>query len=183
MYTRTVALGLLILAAGCTFDADGKKRLWPASIVSRHRPEARPAPPTQGLDADGKMVNVSDHLGKVVLLSFWHSQCPPCRALFAHEKKLVTKHSPALFALIGVNADPDPDRLRKTQQAEKLSYPSIADGANGPLCAAWGVEGFPTLVLLDPAGKVRWRQVGAPEPGEIDAQIRRLIEEPQLTSR
>ncbi|MGL4553675.1 MAG: TlpA family protein disulfide reductase [Gemmataceae bacterium] len=183
MLTKTVPLGLLVLAAGCTFDAEGKKKPWPASVVSRPREESRPAPPTQGVDADGKVINAAEHAGKVVLLSFWHSQCPPCRALFAHEKQLVAKHSPALFALIGVNADPDPGRLRATQEKAQLNYPSIADGANGPVCAAWGVEAFPTLVLIDPSGKVRWRTAGAPDPAELDGRVRRLIEETHLTSR
>ncbi|NBO91661.1 MAG: TlpA family protein disulfide reductase [Planctomycetia bacterium] len=182
-FTKTIPVGLLILAAGCTFDAENKRRSWHAATMSRSRDEGRLAPPTQGVDVNGRLVNLADHAGKVVLLSFWHSQCPPCRALFAHEKQLVVKHSSSLFSLIGINADPDPTRLRATIEKAQLNYPSIADGPNGPVCATWRVDGFPTLVLIDAAGKIRWRTVGAPDPSELDNRISQLIEEIQVVTR
>lgn len=175
---------LLLLGGGCAFESQQKKleRMTASRFVHQRRleDERRPTPPTHGVDADGQGMRLEDHAGKVVLLSFWHSQCPPCRALFAHEKKLVQKFSPSLFALVGVNADPTPESLQATQQKAGLTWKSFHDGPNGPLCAAWGIEAFPTLVLLDQQGKVRWRQTGVADPALIDRKVQALIEEQQL---
>src|SRR5262249_41011954 len=76
--SRFIGLASLLLVAGVAFGAGGLK-------------PGTPAPEIEGKDADGKALKLSDHKGKVVMLSFWASWCPPCRALFDHEKELVKK--------------------------------------------------------------------------------------------
>src|SRR5262245_33870399 len=133
--------------------------------------EGMKAPPVTGRDADGRPIDLGDHRGKVVLLSFWHSRCPPCRALFARERALTERFAGRPFVLLGVNCDPAVEDLQKCQLASKLTWASCWDGPEGRVCAAWKVDRFPTLILIDRQGVVRYRQVGVPSEGALEAKI------------
>lgn len=99
--------------------------------------------------------------------------------MFRHERSLVQRYGGAGLALVGVNADESPGKLREVEQRAGLCWPSIHDGRRGPICAAWGIEAFPTLVLLDAQGAVRWRHVGVPAEGEVEERIDGLLREAQ----
>lgn len=79
------------------------------------------------------------------------------------------------FALVGVNADDSPEELRRWEQKAGLSWPSYWDGPGGPISAAWKVDRYPTLFLIDPEGVVRFKQVGAPPEGVLEAKIDELL--------
>jgi len=178
MLLRLLPLGVVVLLGGCSLDEAGKRRPFSAYLLSWPKDSpTRPAPPTRGLDSEGRAFRLEDQRGKVVLLSFWFSDCPPCRALMPHEKKLVETFPADRFVLMGINADADPARLRQMETRAQLNYRSIADGSQGPICTAWGVTAFPTFVLIDAEGNVRWRHDGPPEPAELEGRIRQLLNE------
>lgn len=166
---RTVALpGLLLafcLAAGCL------------SMSLTESKRATPVPPIEGIDSRGQVMRLAEQKHKVVLLSFWHSHCPPCRALFAHEKKLVEKYRDRPFILLGVNADGSPLELRATEEKAGLTWTSFWDGVGGPIATGFAVSCFPTFVLIDQEGKHRWQQIGAPAEGELEKKIDELLDE------
>ncbi len=78
-------------------------------------------------------------------------------------------------ALLGINADADPEGLSQ----KPLPWPTIWDGPNGPLAAQLRVQAYPSLYLIDPAGQVRRTWTGLPQPGELEAAIDRLLAEPR----
>lgn len=179
---RAWLLAPVALAVGCTGRwQDG----WLFSPTGLSKPPAEIAGPSSpdGNDSNGRPVRLSDHRGKVVLLSFWMTNCPPCRAFFPHEKQLVSRHRNDPFVLIGVNGDPTPELLKRTETQAGLTWVSIWDGPGGPLCRQWNVELFPSFVLLDATGKVRWRHTGVPSEGELEHQISRLLDEQARTGR
>jgi peroxiredoxin len=147
--------------------------------------EGMKAPPIEGTDVLGGPVNLADHHGKVVLLSFWHSHCPPCRALFRREKALVERFAGRPFVLLGVNADVELEQARRCHQQAGLTWASCWDGPPakgadgkdgvGPICSAWKVDRFPTLFLIDRDGVVRYKQVGTPADGALEARIEELL--------
>lgn len=164
---RTLVLpGLLtafLLAAGCLSLNDSKR--------------GTPVPPFEGVDSRGQLMRLGEHKNKVVLLSFWHSHCPPCRAMFAHEKKLVEKYRDRPFVLLGVNADASPLELRTTEEKAGLTWTSFWDGVGGPITSGFAVDRFPTFILIDPEGKHRWQLVGVPSEGELEKKITELLDE------
>lgn len=135
------------------------------------------APPVAGEDALGRNLSLEEHRGKVVLLSFWHTQCPPCRAMFPHEKAMVQRFADRPFVLLGVNADGNREMLRRTQEKSGLTWASFWDGPSGPIAATWEVECFPTFVLIDKQGVVRFRQAGVPPEGLLEGKIEELLQE------
>ncbi len=65
----------------------------------------KPAPEIEGKDVDGKPVRLADLKGKVVLVDFWATWCPPCVASFATLRQLAHEYKDRGFAILGVNLD------------------------------------------------------------------------------
>lgn len=97
--------------------------------------------------------------------------------MFRHERSLVQKYAQAPFLLLGVNADESMAKQREVEQKAGLTWPSLHDGRGGPICAAWRIEGYPTQVLIDAQGAVRWRHLGVPDEGELERRIEALLRE------
>jgi hypothetical protein len=97
--------------------------------------------------------------------------------MHAHERSLVLKFAGKPFVIVGVNVDLEPQHLGLVQQKERMSWRSVADAPSGALAAGWGVEGLPTLFLLDARGLVRFQSKGAPDPELLEKAIEQLVAE------
>jgi peroxiredoxin len=137
----------------------------------------KPALPIVGQDASGQPVKLEDYPGKVVLLHFGHAACPPCRAMIRRERVLAERYRDRPFAILGVSADPTPEVLRAFEQQEGITWRTLWDGSNGPVASLWEVEAYPTLVIVDREGLVRYRHVGLPPEGEVEARVAELLKE------
>ena len=65
----------------------------------------KPAPEIEGKDVDGKPIRLADLKGKVVLVEFWATWCPPCVASFPTLRHLTRDYKDRGFAILGVNLD------------------------------------------------------------------------------
>jgi hypothetical protein len=99
--------------------------------------------------------------------------------MYPHERSLVSKMSGKPFALIGVNSDNNREALKKTLVDEKITWRSFWNGGStsGPISRAWGVRGWPTLVLIDAKGVIRERWEGAPPGDVLDKAVEALVKE------
>jgi thiol-disulfide isomerase/thioredoxin len=173
MRLRTCASALLVatLLAGCDGAVSPTTR---NTTVEDSRPElsppGQPAPRLEGINSGERPLNLADYRGKVVLLTFWQTACPPCRAFHRHERALALRYKDKPFALLGVNSDPNAEICRRTQETEGMFWPSLVDGQEAML--DWGVSGTPTIFLIDARGEVRYNSIGAPD----EADLRRLID-------
>jgi AhpC/TSA family len=103
--------------------------------------------------------------------------------MYPHERSLVKNLQNRSFALIGVNSDKDRDALKAAMEEEKITWRSFFDGStSGPIAKQWGIQGWPTLYLLDHRGVIRQKFVGP--PGEkLDAAIVVLLREAQAEAK
>jgi thiol-disulfide isomerase/thioredoxin len=174
-----LAVGFGVALVGCSGEKSPDKQKPEPVDLKPFEESGTPAPEVNGEDSAGNKISLSGYKGKVVLLDFWATWCPPCVALIPHEKKLVAEMKGRPFALLGVSADNAPADLRDFEKTEALPWPSLFDGRGGKIAQDWKIDAFPTMVLIDHQGKVRYRIVGGGRDAErtLDAAVHKLVEE------
>lgn len=133
-----------------------------------------PAPEIAGEDMAGKPVALSEMRGKVVLVDFWATWCPPCVGEIPHEKRLAEKFKNRPFEILGVSRDRELAELKRFLDSEKLPWRNIFD-ADGSVCLRWKVEAYPTFFLIDHRGAVAARWVGGGQSGQIEKAVEAAI--------
>ena len=98
--------------------------------------------------------------------------------MFPHERSLVEKLKNEPFVILGVNTDQDPKLYREEAKKNGITWRSAMDGTtSGPICSKWGIEGFPTLVLIDAKGVIRQFWLGNPGDETVSSEIDKLVAE------
>jgi thiol-disulfide isomerase/thioredoxin len=126
----------------------------------------------------GKLVNLADYRGKVVLLNFWASWCGPCRKEMPILEQLHKQYQNKGVMLVGVNVEPDSEDARKWLKGTPVSFPILFD-RDSAVSKLYEVQGMPNTVILDRKGRVRYIHRGykAGEENEYLDQIRALVRE------
>jgi thiol-disulfide isomerase/thioredoxin len=129
---------------------------------------------------EGSTAKLSDHAGKIVVLDWWGSWCPPCRAELPHFQALYSKYKDRVVFL-GMNWEQPttPDKVgtaKKFMADNKYTFPVILDHQM-KIGESYGVRGFPTVFIVDAQGKIRYQNVGY-RPGVeklLEAQIEEML--------
>ena len=135
------------------------------------------APSFKARTIDGsKSLDLEEYRGKVVLLDFWASWCPPCLKSLPKYNDLRREIGTANFEIVAVNVDENTDDARKFLQKYPVSYP-IAKDPKGVLPGVFGVKAMPTSYLIDKNGVVQYVHA-AFKDGDIEklkVEIEKLI--------
>jgi thiol-disulfide isomerase/thioredoxin len=139
----------------------------------------RAAPAAESKDLDDKAVTLADLKGKVVVLDFWATWCPPCRGMIPHERELVKKHAGKPFAFVSVSADNAKDDLTKFLNDQPMPWTHWYAGRGGSILKAWRIQAFPTIYVIDAKGVIRGKIVGGGPDNEkkIDELVEKLVNE------
>ena len=108
-------------------------------------------------DVDGNEVSLSDFRGRHVVLVFWASWCPDCRAEIPDLKKMAAAADPEQVQFVSVSYDRAFETLCAFVKEQELPGVQLFDPAgkqNSEVGAAFGVKWIPSLYLIDPEGKV-----------------------------
>ncbi len=118
------------------------------------RTGAEPVAPDWQLEGlDGKTVQLSDFKGKVVVLNFWATWCPPCRKEIPDLIALQTKYANDLV-VVGISLDENGLSAVKSFVARTgINYPVVM-GDQGTASAYGGITAIPTTFVIDRAGKI-----------------------------
>lgn len=110
------------------------------------------------LDPKGKEVKLSDYVGagKVVLVDFWASWCPPCRADMPHLVELYKQYKNKNFEIVGVSLDRAADAWEKGIKDLNITWPQMSDLKywQSEAAALYGVNSIPHTVLIDKDGVI-----------------------------
>ena len=126
------------------------------------------------LDGD-EMVRLTDFRGKIVMVDFWSSWCPPCR-----------QESPALAAayqdfrdqgveFVGIAIWDVDSETRKFRDAFELDYPIVID-SNGSVAVEWGVVGLPEKFFVDREGRVVKKYAGPMTRDRLGPELRAMLD-------
>ena len=129
-------------------------------------------------DMDGEPHSLQDYRGKVVLVNFWATWCPPCRREMPALEALYTRLADQPFAVLAINQWEDADHVFAYMGDLNVfpSFPILFD-PESKVSADFGVKGLPTSFLLDKQGRVVFRAVGgrAFDHPEVEQIIRGLL--------
>jgi len=108
---------------------------------------------------DGSFARLSGQKGKIVLLNFWATWCPPCRAEMPAIEKLWAKTKDKAFTVMGVSVGEEPGTVKDFVAREKYTYPLFVD-PSGDLGSTFGARSIPTTYVLDKTGQAIAGKVG-----------------------
>ncbi len=117
----------------------------------------KPAPAWELKDLDGKTHKLADYKGKVVVLDFWYRGCGWCMKAMPQVNQLAADFQGQPVAVLAMCTDRDEKDARLVADKMKLTYPVLR--AQG-VPEKYQVQGFPTLIVIDPEGAVRVFHVG-----------------------
>ena len=118
------------------------------------------APEIDGDDLDGKQFKLSDYRGKVVLLVFWASWCPPCLQQVPHELALIKRFQGKPFALLGVTLDHNESIMRSTISDRGITWRNWRAGRDDKIMTRYGIQAIPLVLVIDPDGIIRLKNAG-----------------------
>jgi thiol-disulfide isomerase/thioredoxin len=133
-------------------------------------------PPFSEIGLDGKPLSTDEYKGKVVLIDFWATWCPPCRAEMPNVVSAYEKYHGKGFEVIGINldkADGKSDVLSFTKD-NKMPWPEYYDGQywSNKLVLKYGVMGIPMTYLLDGNGKIIAKKIRG---DELEAAVAKAL--------
>lgn len=117
-------------------------------------------------DLEGKKLSLAELRGKVVLLNFWATWCPPCKAEMSDLDALHREHAVAHdFVVVGVNVEEDAATIEAFVAKNRLSFPIVLDADGRVTAQLFGVRPLPTTFIIDREGFIRdaWNGQIAPE--------------------
>ena len=111
-------------------------------------------------DLNNKTVNLNQLKGKVVLVNFWASWCPPCVHEMPSMQRLQNRFFAKGFTILGVNMAEDEKTVRHFLKTKvDIQFPILFD-KHGTALKSWGVFAFPTSYVIDKKGKIRYAIFG-----------------------
>jgi len=144
------------------------------------------APDFQLEDMDGEKYSLESYRGKVVILNFWATWCPPCRREIPSMEALHQAFRDEAFAILAINEWETEDHVFAFmgQLAVEPGFPILFD-LDSEVAQSFGVKGLPTTLLLDPQGRIVYRAVGGRDfdHPEVKKTIRALLPDASAPSK
>jgi peroxiredoxin/Flp pilus assembly protein TadD len=124
----------------------------------------------------GEYLSLPDLYGKVVMLDFWFTTCPPCVESIPALKRLAKRFEKENFVLLSISVDSDDGEWRAFLKKHKMAWPQHRDTSR-KVVRAFEVTGYPTYILLDHEGIIRYRSLGysSYKDGQVEEAVRKWL--------
>lgn len=122
-----------------------------------------PAPDFTLTNMQGHKMTLSNYRGKLVLLNFWSTTCPPCVAEIPSLVSLHHEFKAQGLVVLGIALDPTEKPVRELIARLKVDYPTLMDSSKDVYFDSYGLFGQPVSVIVDRNGVVREKIIGGVE--------------------
>ena len=124
---------------------------------------------------DGKMVTLSDLRGQVVLVNFWATWCPPCRAEMPAMQQAYDQYRTDGFVVLAVNMLEGDAQVTDFVYQTGLTFPVLVDKGGG-VSERYQVKSIPTTYFVDREGVIQDVIIGGPIPrAMIESKVTALL--------
>lgn len=162
LHRNGLRLLLVTLLACLPWLSHGQTARMQHGLSPTHGNPEAPNLDLQGLD--GSRHRLSEHLGKVVIINFWATWCPPCIAEMPTLQDVWDLLHDDNFEVLAVNVGEDEETVRRfaDQFEPKLGFPILLT-TDPSIMQTWGIQGMPTSHIIDTRGRIAYTEVGARE--------------------
>ncbi|TSI09754.1 TlpA family protein disulfide reductase [Lysinibacillus sp. BW-2-10] len=125
---------------------------------------------------NGDPINLSDLRGKIVILNFWATWCPPCRAEMPHMQSFYEKNKDNGVEIIAVNLtalDEGKQAVEKFVNEYGLTFPVVLD-ENGSVGKLYEILTIPTSYIIDAEGRIFQKFVGSMDEQIMEDMIKSI---------
>jgi thiol-disulfide isomerase/thioredoxin len=127
-------------------------------------------------DMNGQSVKLSAFKGKVILLDFWATWCPPCKAEIPGFVELQEAYRDKGLQVVGVSVDDTPDKLKPFASEYKMNYPVLVGLERDDFKDAYGpMWGIPTTYLIARDGRICRKNSGIVGKAKYESDIKGLL--------
>ena len=186
--TCTVAAACLIVfpstrvfaercVAACVGESSPIRRiLWPTATTVGIPARRQVAPDFALLDASGNPVRLSDFRGKVVLLNFWATWCPPCRIEIPWFDEFQQTHADRGLVVLGVSMDDDGwNAVKPYIESHGIKYRMVV--GNDEIARLYGgLDAVPTTFILDRSGRIAATYAGLTTRQVFESSLEGLLD-------
>lgn len=109
-----------------------------------------------GKNIDQELIDTETFKGKVMVVDFWATWCPPCVEKIPTLNKIQEKYGEKGLQVVGVSGDASPEDIRNFQSRTNVNFPTIFHGAE-PIMRAYEITAFPTIMVVNREGKIVYR--------------------------
>ena len=170
---QQTVLIMVILVAGAAWTAASRV---PAGAEQATRERARRATPGIELDTlGGGKFRLADHIGKPVVINFWATWCPPCRAELPALEEVYRNNRDKELVVVGVDVAESPDEVAKFVAEAGVTFP-IALDTSGETTELYRIQGMPTTFFVGRDGRIHDTVIGGPlSKAVIESQVAELM--------
>lgn len=164
-------LRLLCLVIGLSLSVAAAQ----ARELKPYQGDPKPAPLALN-DLAGKPVGLDDFRGRVVLVNFWATWCPPCIKEMPSMQRLHERLGKRGFTVLAVNMGETGAEVNDFLKRVPVGFPILLD-RDGAVLKSWKVFAFPTSYVIDPDGAIRLAVFGEVDwdAPEVIAKIEALL--------
>ncbi len=172
-YWTWLGVGVALIVIGIfALNMNGSQS---TAIAATNNVDPQAAPVFHLNTVTGDALSLSDYRGQYVLVNFWATWCPPCRAELPDLVSYYHAHADQGFMLIGVNEQEQAPTVQNFLAMQGLDFTVVLDSA-GQAMDAYGVRGLPSSFLIDPEGRVIRNWSGMINRGVLESTITPLLE-------
>jgi thiol-disulfide isomerase/thioredoxin len=125
------------------------------------------------LDINGQKLSLADVQGKIVLIDFWATYCPPCRKSIPFLNELQKNYGGEEFTVLGLSMDGSTKNVTAFKKVTPIDYTVLM--ATEDVARKYNIRGIPTIYLLDKEGRIIYKTLFVNEPEK--EHIKEKIEE------
>lgn len=170
----TVSTVFLLSLASLTMSGCKKSEPGARESVFQTLATREAAPAWKVTDIDGRPLDSAAFKGKVLVVDFWATWCPPCIVEVPHYVALQKKLGGDGLAIVGFSLDAGSDVVKTFMAKNGINYPvAVVDET---MVAAFGnFSGIPTTFVIDREGKVRFKKTGAASMEDFEQTVKSLL--------
>lgn len=127
-------------------------------------------------DLDGKTHHLGEWDGKIIIVNFWATWCPPCRKEIPDFVQLQEKYGTVGVQFVGVAVD-QPEAIRDFIRTQPLNYPILVGDEEGSISKQFGnnIGALPYTAVIDRKGKINVTSRGQFHRADVEAAIKELL--------